>query len=179
MAGSRSLSDTPGMASPERVREFGLGQNSVDRTPTATRQARSDVPPNLVATSAHTYARRLAASLSRCRAAHAITCCLLRPWHSQRCFEVTEADPRSQLMQARLRGRSCCGLVLVRVRCEPVSCVPRLPRPGPGGLPPAATRSGSPAPRIRPRSLSEWSGHPRPLPPDDVATAHLPTVAAT
>jgi hypothetical protein len=56
---------------------------------------------------------------------------------------------------------------------------PTPPRPGPGGLPPAATRSGSPAPRIRPRSLSEWSGHPRPLPPDDVATAHLPTMAAT
>ena len=72
---------------------------------------------------------RLAASLSRCRAARAITCCLLRSWHSQRCFQVTEADCRSQRMPARLRGRCCCGLGLVHVRCEPVRGFPALPVP--------------------------------------------------
>ena len=60
---------------------------SASASPGSHRQIRarpSDVPPNLVATSAHTYARRLAASLSRCRAARAITCCLLRPRPSNR-----------------------------------------------------------------------------------------------
>jgi len=70
-----------------RVQSASASPGSAKTTLIEHRQIRarpSDVPPNLVATSAHTYARRLAASLSRCRAARAITCCLLRPRPSNR-----------------------------------------------------------------------------------------------
>ena len=166
------------MASPERVRESGLGQNNVDRTPTDTRQAlrcatesSRHIGPHVCAT-----AGGIAFPVPRCPCHHLLPAQAVA---FSAMLEVTVADARSQLMQARLRGRSCCGLVLVRVRCEPVRGFPAFPVPVRAGCLQQPPARGSPAPRIRPRSLSEWSGHPRPLPPDDVATAHLPIMAAT